>query len=392
MRFRYEDKAAKTDKKIFSRRTRGRSVRLAFPKESGVAGALSIRIYTEKWASLACIFHRVWYNNDTESFFRGFRQGETKMSIKKVVVAGGGVLGSQIAFQTAYCGFDVTVWLRSPSSITRTQPKLDAVRGYYIQAIEKMKEQPDNPAVFARGIADRENFDAEECRKKVENAYNSIKIELDLAAAVKDADLVIESMAEEADAKKTFYKTLAPLLPEKTVLVTNSSTMLPSTFAKFTGCPERYLALHFANEIWRNNTAEIMGHEGTEPQYFAAVVAFARDIRMIPLELHKEKSGYILNSILVPMLCAAMDLYATGVSDPETIDKTWVLATGAPAGPFRILDVVGLTTAYNINKTYLHIPEFIAPYHFKKIDAMLKKYIDEGKTGLSAGEGFYKYR
>lgn len=87
-----------------------------------------------------------------------------------------------------------------------------------------------------------------------------------------------------------------------------------------------------------------------------------------------------------------MDLYATGVSDPETIDKTWVLATGAPAGPFRILDVVGLTTAYNINKTYLHIPEFIAPYHFKKIDAMLKKYIDEGKTGLSAGEGFYKYR
>ena len=252
------------------------------------------------------------------------------MSIKKVVVAGGGVLGSQIAFQTAYCGFDVTVWLRSPSSITRTQPKLDAVRGYYIQAIEKMKEQPDNPAVFARGIADRENFDAEECRKKVENAYNSIKIELDLAAAVNDADLVIESMAEEADAKKTFYKTLAPLLPEKTVLVTNSSTMLPSTFAKFTGCPERYLALHFANEIWRNNTAEIMGHEGTEPQYFAAVVAFARDIRMIPLELHKEKSGYILNSILVPMLCAAMDLYATGVSDPETIDKTWVLATGAP--------------------------------------------------------------
>lgn len=70
------------------------------------------------------------------------------MSIKKVVVAGGGVLGSQIAFQTAYCGFDVTVWLRSPSSITRTQPKLDAVRGYYIQAIEKMKEQPDNPAVL----------------------------------------------------------------------------------------------------------------------------------------------------------------------------------------------------------------------------------------------------
>ncbi len=311
------------------------------------------------------------------------------MAINKVVVAGGGVLGSQIAFQAAYCGFDVTIWLRSESSVGRTKPKLEKVKQAYIAAIDKMAAGDET--AFCRGITDKNTFDKEECLKKVENAEKNLKIELDLKKAVEDADLVIESMAEDPKAKTEFYKMLAPLMPPKTILVTNSSTLLPSRLAKYTGRPEKYLSLHFANEIWKNNTAEVMGHKGTDPQYFAAVVDFADRIRMIPLELHKEKNGYILNSMLVPFLLAGLDLYATGVSDPETIDKTWVLGTGAPSGPFRILDVVGLTTAYNIVAMYLKIPSFLAPYHFKDIAKMLKRYIDEGKLGMSSGEGFYKY-
>lgn len=313
------------------------------------------------------------------------------MKIKKVVIAGGGVLGSQIAFQSAYCGFDVTIWLRSKGSIERTTPKLKKLKETYIKTIESMKKDK-SPANFCRGISDVKGFSAEKCLQKVEDAFKNIKIELDLGKAVKNADLVIESMAEEVKAKKEFYKLLAPLLPEKTVVVTNSSTLLPSTFAKFTGRPEKFLSLHFANEIWKNNTAEIMGHDKTSPEYYAVVVDFAQQIRMVPLQLHKEKSGYILNSMLVPFLFAGLDLYATGVSDPETIDKTWVLGTGAPAGPFKILDVVGLTTAYNIIQMYLKIPSFLAPYHFKDMAKVLKKYIDEGKLGLSTGEGFFKYK
>ena len=100
--------------------------------------------------------------------------------------------------------------------------------------------------------------------------------------------------------------------------------------------------------IWKNNTAEIMGHPGMDPAVYDQVVAFAGEINMVPLQLHKEQPGYILNSMLVPFLSAAEALYATDVADPETIDKTWELATGAPNGQFRILDVVGLVTAYNI--------------------------------------------
>ena len=84
-----------------------------------------------------------------------------------------------------------------------------------------------------------------------------------MAKAVSDADLVIESMSEDPKAKIDVYQKLAPLLPEKALLASNSSTLLPSQFAQFTGRPEKYGSLHFANSIWKNNTAEVMGHDGT---------------------------------------------------------------------------------------------------------------------------------
>lgn len=314
------------------------------------------------------------------------------MKISRIVVAGGGVLGSQIAFQTAYCGFDVTIWLRSEGSITRTQPKLDHLREVYIDTIHKMATpEGQTPENWARGIAEYETFDEEACIANVEKAYSGLKLELDLKKAVEDADLIIESMAENEKEKIAFYKRLAPLLPEKTIIATNSSTLLPSTFAKYTGRPEKYLSLHFANSIWKNNMAEVMAQAKTESNYFEQVADFAKEIRMIPLPVRKEKSGYLLNSMLVPLLFSGMDLYVNGISDPESIDKAWTLGTGAPKGPFQILDTVGLTTAYNIVQMYVKVPSFLAPYNFKGMEKMLKKYIDEGKLGMSSGEGFYKY-
>lgn len=315
------------------------------------------------------------------------------MGYKKIVVAGGGVLGSQIAYQAAYCEFDVTIWLRSESSIGRCQPKLDNLHKVYEETINKMATpEGQTPSTWARGIADYDSFDKNKCLEKSEKAYQSIKLELNLAEAVKDADLIIESMAENPEEKITFYKNLANLLPEKTVIVTNSSTLLPSKFAKYTGRPNKYLSLHFANSIWKNNTAEIMAQPKTDMKYFDEIMKFAEEIRMIPLPVKKEKSGYLLNSMLVPLLFSGMDLYVNGISDPESIDKAWTLGTGAPKGPFQILDTVGLKTAYNIVLMYVKIPSFLAPYNFKGMEKMLKSYIDAGKLGMSSGEGFYKYK
>ena len=312
------------------------------------------------------------------------------MNWKKIVVAGGGVLGSQIAFQTAFSGFDAKIWLRSEGSIGRTQPKVDRLKDIYLKTIDALKE---NPALTPRGFGITGEITDEviaDLKDRVNRAYESLVLTTDYNEAFKDADFVIESIAEDPKQKIAFYTEMAKYLPDHTVIATNSSTMLPSTFASYTGRPEKYLALHFANEIWRNNTGEIMGHAGTEKIYYDQTVEFTSAIHMVPLKLHKEQPGYILNSMLVPFLNAAEALFANGVADPETIDKTWMLGTGAPAGPFRILDVVGLTTAYNI---VIMDPRSKDPETIQgKVAGKLKEYIDAGKTGVNAGEGFYKYK
>lgn len=249
-----------------------------------------------------------------------------------------------------------------------------------------------NPQTYCRGLAPSPDVSAgeiDQLKARADAALNNITFTLSYEEAARDCDLVIEAIAENPEEKIAFYIELAKHLPEKTIIATNSSTMLPSAFAQYTGRPEKYLALHFANEIWRNNTAEVMGHPETSKQAYNVVAEFAETISMIPLKLQKEQPGYILNSLLVPFLSAAEALLATGVADCETIDKTWMLATGAPLGPFRILDIVGLITAYNIG---IMDPRSKDPSTVQgKVAALLKGYIDEGKTGVNAGEGFYKY-
>ena len=161
-------------------------------------------------------------------------------------------------------------------------------------------------------------------------------------------------------------------------------------FAEATGRPQKYLALHFANEIWKNPIGEVMGHAQTAQENFDTVVAFAEAIRMVPVKVLKEQPGYLLNSMLVPFLSAAQGLWAAGIGSPEDIDRAWTLGTGAPAGPFRILDIVGLTTAYNVSIMNPAAKEEGTIQN--RVATLLKEKIDKGETGVAAGKGFYEYR
>ena len=322
------------------------------------------------------------------------------MNYKKIVVAGGGILGSQIAFQSAYCGFDVIILIHKEDSKEDILSKLKKLKETYIETIQLMKSKKGKAeSIWARGIASIDNFDFSKCIEKVKNAYKNIKIETNQAESLADVDLLIESITENFDIKKSFYKQIAPLLPEKTIVVTNSSTLLPSKLAKYTGRPSKFLSLHVANSIWKNNIAEIMRHEDTDDKYFNEIIQFAEAIRMIPLAAKEEKAGYLLNSMLVPFLLSSMDLLANNVSDPETIDKAWTYGTGAPKGPFQIIDTVGLITAKNIVEQYQKVPnlldpllkKMLLPYNFDGMLKILNNYIEEGKLGVSSGEGFYKY-
>ena len=320
------------------------------------------------------------------------------MSLNKVVIAGGGVLGTQIGLACAYHGKDVTFWLRSEESIGRTQPKIEMYSKMMLDDLVAAKALIGNPMgafLYPKClILDWKNITPEkidELKAEAEkNFKENVHIEIDMAKAVKGADIVIESMSENPKAKTAVYEQMRDLLDEDTILCTNSSTLLPSMFAEATGRPEKYCSLHFANTIWKNNTAEVMGHAGTDPEVYNQVVKFAEEIGMVPLQLHKEQPGYILNSMLVPLLSAAQALWANEVADVETIDKTWELATGAPKGPFKILDIVGLETAYNINQ--MKPDAQVEGTLTNKIGKLLKEKIDKGETGINTGKGFYNYK
>ncbi|MBS9533946.1 3-hydroxyacyl-CoA dehydrogenase [Mycobacterium sp. M1] len=280
--------------------------------------------------------------------------------IRNVTVLGTGVLGSQIAFQTAYRGFDVVSYDISDDALQQARQRFDALAETYRSEVS--------------GAADGE----------AEAALGRLSLSCDLVEAVKHADLVIEAVPEDLQIKRDTYSALSEAAPAAAIFATNSSTLLPSDLADFTGRPEKFLALHFANRVWAHNTAEIMGTAATDPAVYDTVVDFASAIGMVPIPLKKEKAGYLLNSLLVPFLNAAGMLVADGYADPEMVDKTWKIATGSPLGPFQIYDVVGLTTAYNISRAGNADAQRFAAY-------LKENYIDKGKLGVATGEGFYKY-
>ncbi|WP_330252687.1 3-hydroxyacyl-CoA dehydrogenase [Nocardia sp. NBC_00565] len=282
------------------------------------------------------------------------------IEIRRVMVLGTGVLGSQIAFQSAFHGFDVTAYDISDEALAGARDRIAKLAATYRDEVP--------------GAGDG----------KAEQTEAGIVLTADLAAAVQDADLVIEAVPEVLAIKEQTYRQLGKLAPERTIFATNSSTLLPSDIKDFTGRPDKFLALHFANLVWKFNTAEVMGTPDTDPQVYQAVVDFAAAIGMVPIELHREKAGYVLNSLLVPLLNAAMALSAGGYAEPEAVDKTWRIGTGAPVGPFQMLDIIGLTTPYNILAN--------GDEDAQRLAAWLKTtYLDKGKLGIATGEGFYRY-
>ena len=281
--------------------------------------------------------------------------------IEQVTVAGGGVLGSQIAYQCAFKGKNVTVYDIGDEAVAAAKERVEALRTAYKRDIQATDEQ----------------FDA---------GLGRMSFTTDLGEAAKNADLVIEAIPEKPSIKHDFYQSLAKLAPEDTIFASNSSTYVPSTFAADTGRPDKFLNLHFANQILLMNTAEIMGTNQTDPDIYNRIVSFARQIGMVPIQLHKEQPGYVLNTLLMPLMGAAGMLWAHDVADPQTVDKTWMIATGAPKGPFGFYDMVGLRTAYNI----LCQRQGDNPQAKPLLDK-LKAMINQGKLGEETGQGFYQY-
>ena len=312
----------------------------------------------------------------------------------RVTILGGGVLGSQIAMQCAYKGLSCMIYEISNDAIHTAKMKIDNIKSQYLNTLNRMKTLiGTNEPSPARGlISDISTTSLNEIELLIEKTKESdanITYTTDLKAAVQNADIVIEAICENIEIKKKVYTQIANMVKPDAMIAMNSSTFLPSMFKDCLTYPENLIAIHFSNMIWVNNTTEIMGHENTSNKTKERAVVFAECIGMIPLILNKETPGYILNSLLIPFLDAGEKLFAMGIADVETIDKTWRLATGSPYGPFQMLDIIGLGTAYEIvaMKEEAKDPNSV----YAKIATLLKEKIGEGEMGISTGKGFYHY-
>ncbi|KRE38634.1 3-hydroxybutyryl-CoA dehydrogenase [Janibacter sp. Soil728] len=281
--------------------------------------------------------------------------------IENVSVFGTGVLGSQIMMQAAYHGKSVIAYDISDEALAQLPARWEWMRAGY------RRDLPD--------------FD----EKRFDDAIAAIRTTTDVNEAVADADLVIESVPEDLELKKKVWGQIGQAAPDKTIFTTNTSSLRPSDFADATGRPEKFLALHFANLVWRSNTGEVMKIEKTEERYFDAVLEFAGEIGLVPIPLRKEVPGYILNSLLIPLLNAAAYLYVEEVADPSDIDAVWKIATGSPKGPFEIYDTVGFNVAVHVARSNP------ADKRLQKFADLLQQSIDAGRSGLGDGAGFYTY-
>lgn len=282
--------------------------------------------------------------------------------MKKITVAGGGVLGSQIAYQVATKGYEVVVYELTDA--------LDSAK-------ERMSQNAESYASFA-------GIDA----SQAQGYADSITFTDDVAVAVDDADLVIESIIENADIKTEFYKTFGEAAPEKTIFGTNTSSLLPSSFMDATGRPEKYVGLHFSNPVWEKPLVEVMGTSKTDKKIVDQLVEWAKEIEMTPVVAHKEQPGYLLNSLLIPWLEGGQYLLGAGVSTVEDIDKTWILGRDH-SGPFGVLDVIGFDTVLAITEAKLKAdPDVEWRKNFYNI---VKEKVDKGHKGRATGEGFYTY-
>jgi len=281
------------------------------------------------------------------------------MEIKKVGVLGCGLMGSGIAQVAATAGFDVTV-------LEVEQKFLD--KGF--AGIEK------SLAKFAEKGTIKETPQA--IRARLKGTTNK----RDLA----DCDIVIEAIIENLDEKKKMYASLDPIVKKDAIFASNTSSISVTEMMTATQRPERFVGLHFFNPVPLMKLVEVVKTIATAPEVYDAAYEFGKKMGKVPVRT-SDKTGFIVNRLLVPYMLDAIRAYEEGVGSIEDIDNAMKLGCGYPMGPFTLLDFVGLDTTYYI--THVMYDEF-KERRFAS-PPLLKRLVMAGWYGRKTGKGFYDY-
>jgi 3-hydroxybutyryl-CoA dehydrogenase len=281
--------------------------------------------------------------------------------LKRVLVVGAGTMGSQIALQTALSGrYDVTL--------------VDTVAGQ----LERARAQN-------RKLLDRSVEKQRLTREKAGEALERIEDSNDLAQSAARADLVIEAVIENFDAKKSVFEDLGKDARPETILASNSSTIAISRLADASGRPERCCNMHFFHPVTVMQLCEVVRGPKTSEDTVETAMEFVRSIDRTPVLLNKEIWGFIVNRILFAASEEAMRLYEGGYASAEDIDIAVQKGLNWPMGPFHLLDFSGLDIFYGAMQDRHRLGEGPPP------PALLKKLVEEGRLGRKTGKGFFDY-
>ncbi|HZE27772.1 MAG TPA: 3-hydroxyacyl-CoA dehydrogenase family protein [Terriglobales bacterium] len=281
------------------------------------------------------------------------------MEIKKVGVLGCGLMGSGIAQVAATAGFDVTV-------LEVEQKYLD--KGF--AGIEK------SLAKFAEKGALKET--PQTVRARLKGTTNQQELA--------DCDIVIEAIIENVQEKKKMYASLDPIVKKDAIFASNTSSISVTELLTAVKRPERFVGLHFFNPVPLMKLVEVVKTIATAPDVYDAAYEFGKKLGKVPVRT-SDKTGFIVNRLLVPYLLDAIRAYEEGVGSIEDIDNAMKLGCGYPMGPFTLLDFVGLETTYYI--THVMYDEF-KERRFAS-PPLLKRLVMAGWYGRKTGRGFYDY-
>ena len=282
------------------------------------------------------------------------------MAIEKVGVVGCGLMGSGIAQVAANAGCQVTVREVSPQLVEKG-----------LQSIDKNLQRLVDKGTLPQAERDK-------VRGRLRGTTN--------LEDLKDCDLVIEAIIEQLPAKRELWNTLDKICPKTTIFASNTSSLSITEMATFTQRPDRFLGLHFFNPVPVMKLVEVIRTIATDPKVNEEVVAFAVRLGKTPVRT-TDRTGFIVNRLLVPYLLDAVRALEEGVGSVEDIDNSMKLGCGHPMGPLALLDFVGNDTTYYIaNVMFDEFKEkrFASP-------PLLKRMVLSGWNGRKAGRGFYDY-
>jgi 3-hydroxybutyryl-CoA dehydrogenase len=286
------------------------------------------------------------------------------MQINKVGVLGCGLMGSGIAQVAATAGFEVTV-------LEQEQKFLD--KGF--AGIDKSLARLVDRGPEKGGLTAEQKSQAQSRLKGTTNMQ-------DLA----DCDIVIEAIIENVAEKRNTYAQLASIVKPDAIFATNTSSISVTELMTATKRPERFIGLHFFNPVPMMKLVEVVKTIATAPEVYDTAVEFGKRLGKVPVRT-SDKTGFIVNRLLVPYLLDAIRAYEEGVGSITDIDEAMKLGCGYPMGPFTLLDFVGLDTTYYI--THVMYDEF-KERRFAS-PPLLKRLVMAGWLGRKSGKGFYDY-